>query len=60
MLRMWVQQTPVHDYIPEAAVYRVDRRENDEDGLVLRAVVKAVQTERHVVEDRAHVFAAVD
>jgi len=60
MLCVRVQQTPIHDHVPEAAVDCVDRRENDKDRLVLRTVVETVQAECHVVEDRAHVFAAVD
>lgn len=60
MLCARIEQTPVHDDVPEAAIYSIDGCEDNEDRLVFRAVVEAVQTECHVIENGEGVFTAVD
>ena len=44
VLRVWVQQTPIHGEVPNGAVDGVDGREEDEGGAELGPLVDAVET----------------
>ena len=54
-----IQQTPIHDDIPEAAVDSINGSAEDEECFVGRAVVETIHAKAHVVKYCAHILAAV-
>lgn len=54
------QLTPVHDDIPDATVYAVDRCKHDVHSHKLRCLVNAKQAQGHASEDGEAILATID
>jgi hypothetical protein len=55
-----IAQTPIHGYIPDRAIDRIDKSKDDEKDLVSGIPVNAEQAESHIVENTAGIFAKID
>lgn len=55
-----IEQTPIHSYIPNRAIYRIDKSKDNEKDLVLGIPVNSKQAESQIVENAAGIFAKID